>query len=65
MSSTTEVARSADTDLRARRRRAITSAWAGFAVDSYSIYVASTALLPAMVYFQSDLSPASSRSSSA
>ncbi|WUD78254.1 MFS transporter [Streptomyces sp. NBC_00510] len=58
MSSTTEVkARSTDSDLRARRRRAITSAWAGFAVDSYSIYVASTALLPAMVYFQSNLSP--------
>jgi MFS family permease len=44
--------------LRARRRRAITSAWAGFAIDSYSIYVASTSLLPAMIYFQADLSPA-------
>ncbi|MFJ4849297.1 MULTISPECIES: MFS transporter [unclassified Streptomyces] len=58
MSSITEVsARPSDSDLRARRRRAITSAWAGFAVDSYSIYVASTSLLPAMVYFQSSLSP--------
>lgn len=35
-----------------RRRRAITSAWAGFAIDSYSIYVTSTSLLPAMIYFQ-------------
>ncbi|GAA3552232.1 MFS transporter [Amycolatopsis ultiminotia] len=41
-----------------RRRRAITSAWAGFAIDSYSIYVASTSLLPAMAYFQADLSTA-------
>jgi MFS family permease len=58
MSSDTEVpAGPADSDLRARRRRAITSAWAGFAVDSYSIYVASTALLPAMIYFQANLSP--------
>ena len=30
----------------ARRRRAITSAWAGFALDSYSIYLPNTALLP-------------------
>ncbi|SFJ64013.1 Nitrate/nitrite transporter NarK [Amycolatopsis sacchari] len=58
MSSNTDVpATTADTGLRARRRRAITSAWAGFAIDSYSIYVASTSLLPAMVYFQANLSP--------
>jgi MFS family permease len=49
---------SPDDDLRARRRRAISSAWAGFAIDSFSIYVASTSLLPAMIYFQADLSPA-------
>lgn len=66
MSSNTEEALPATTDvptpdhddLRARRRRAISSAWAGFAIDSYSIYVASTSLLPAMIYFQADLSPA-------
>ncbi|MFD2419743.1 MFS transporter [Amycolatopsis pigmentata] len=40
-----------------RRRRAIASAWAGFGVDSFSIYVVSTALLPAMGYFQANLSP--------
>lgn len=56
-SSTGEVAAtSLDPDFIARRRRAITSAWAGFAIDSYSIYVASTSLLPAMVYFQAHLS---------
>src|SRR6476469_2077413 len=49
---------SPDDDLRARRRRALSSAWAGFAIDSFSIYVASTSLLPAMIYFQADLSPA-------
>jgi hypothetical protein len=42
----------------ARRRRAITSAWAGFALDSYSIYLPNTALLPAMGYFQANLNPA-------
>ncbi|GLY43350.1 MFS transporter [Amycolatopsis sp. NBRC 101858] len=56
-SSTGEVAAtSLDPAFTARRRRAITSAWAGFAIDSYSIYVASTSLLPAMVYFQAHLS---------
>ncbi|WP_284739902.1 MFS transporter [Amycolatopsis sp. RTGN1] len=56
-SSTGEVAAtSLDPAFIARRRRAITSAWAGFAIDSYSIYVASTSLLPAMVYFQAHLS---------
>ncbi|TWF80587.1 MFS transporter [Pseudonocardia hierapolitana] len=39
-----------------RRRRAVLSAWAGFAVDSYSIYIASSVLLPALVYFQGDMS---------
>jgi MFS family permease len=58
MSSDTEVPSiPPDHDLRARRRRAISSAWAGFAIDSYSIYVASTSLLPAMIYFQVNLSP--------
>jgi MFS family permease len=47
-----------DPTFRQRRRRAITSAWAGFAIDSYSIYVTSTTLLPAMVYFEADVSPA-------
>ncbi|HVV23861.1 MAG TPA: MFS transporter [Pseudonocardiaceae bacterium] len=48
----------ADPTFRQRRRRAITSAWAGFAIDSYSIYVTSTSLLPAMIYFEADVSPA-------
>ena len=47
-------------DFIARRQRAITSAWAGFALDSYSIYLPNTALLPAMGYFQANLSPAES-----
>jgi MFS family permease len=47
---------SADPVFRARRKRAILSAWAGFAVDSYSIFIASTVLLPALVYFQGDMS---------
>jgi MFS family permease len=56
-SSTGEVApTSLDPGFISRRRRAITSAWAGFAIDSYSIYVASTSLLPAMIYFQAHLS---------
>lgn len=38
------------------RNRAILSAWAGFAVDSYSIYIASSVLLPALAYFQGDMS---------
>jgi MFS family permease len=42
---------------RGRRRRAILSAWAGFAVDSYSIYIASSVLLPALIYFQGDMAP--------
>ncbi|GAA4551333.1 MFS transporter [Pseudonocardia xishanensis] len=45
-----------DPDFRVRRRRAILSAWAGFAVDSYSIYIVSSVLLPALVYFQGDIS---------
>lgn len=44
--------------VRTRRNRAILSAWAGFAVDSYSIYIASSVLLPALVYFQGNMSPA-------
>lgn len=45
-----------DPAFRGRRRRAILSAWAGFAVDSYSIYIASSVLLPALIYFQGDMS---------
>ena len=47
---------SPDPAFRARRKRAILSAWAGFAVDSYSIFIASTVLLPALVFFQGDMS---------
>ena len=46
-----------DPELRGKRRRAVLSAWAGFAVDSYSIFIASSVLLPALVYFQGDMSP--------
>lgn len=35
-----------------KRRRAILSAWAGFGMDSYSIYITTTVLLPAMIYFE-------------
>jgi MFS family permease len=45
-----------DPVFRTQRKRAILSAWAGFAVDSYSIYIVSTVLLPALVYFQGDMS---------
>jgi MFS family permease len=45
-----------DPAFRGRRKRAVLSAWAGFAVDSYSIYIASSVLLPALVYFQGDMS---------
>lgn len=34
------------------RRRAILSAWAGFCIDSYSIYIATSVLLPVLAYFQ-------------
>lgn len=34
------------------RRRAIFSAWAGFGIDSYSIYIATSVLLPVLAYFQ-------------
>src|SRR4051794_32335565 len=47
---------STDGAFRVRRKRAILSAWAGFAIDSYSIFIASTVLLPALVYFQGDMS---------
>lgn len=53
---TSAAAVATDPRFRARRRRAIISAWAGFAVDSYSIYIASTVLLPALIYFQGDMS---------
>lgn len=55
--STSGVTGEADPAFRKQRRRAILSAWAGFAVDSYSIYIVSTVLLPALVYFQGDMSP--------
>ena len=59
MSSSTDIKITpADPAFRRRRRRAITSAWAGFAIDSYSIYVTSTSLLPAMIYFQAHASAA-------
>jgi MFS family permease len=45
-----------DPEFRVKRRRAILSAWAGFAVDSYSIYIASSVLLPALIFFQGDMS---------
>jgi MFS family permease len=45
-----------DPEFRAKRRKAILSAWAGFAVDSYSIYIASSVLLPALIFFQGDMS---------
>lgn len=57
-SSTDVTVAPADPTFRQRRRRAITSAWAGFAIDSYSIYVTSTALLPAMIYFEGNTSTA-------
>jgi MFS family permease len=47
----------ADADFRTKRKRAILSAWAGFAMDSYSIYIATSTLLPALIYFQGDMSP--------
>jgi MFS family permease len=40
-----------------RRRRAIWSAYAGFFVDSFDIFVPSVALLPAMIYFTYGMSP--------
>jgi len=55
--STSALTMETDPAFRGRRKRAIMSAWAGFAVDSYSIYIASTVLLPALVYFQGDMSP--------
>jgi MFS family permease len=45
-----------DPDFRTKRRRAILSAWAGFAMDSYSIFIVVSTLLPALVYFQGDMS---------
>jgi MFS family permease len=54
--STSGLTAETDPALRGRRRRAVLSAWAGFAVDSYSIYIASSVLLPALIYFQGDMS---------
>lgn len=54
--STSGLTAETDPAFRGRRRRAVLSAWAGFAVDSYSIYIASSVLLPALVYFQGDMS---------
>lgn len=47
-----------DVDFRQKRRRAILSAWAGFAMDSYSIFIVVSTLLPALVSIQGDMSPA-------
>lgn len=44
-----------------RRRRAIGSAYAGFFIDSFDIFLPSVALLPAMAYFNSGLSTSSAR----
>lgn len=44
-----------------RRRRAIRSAYAGFFIDSFDIFLPSVALLPAMAYFNSGLSTSSAR----
>jgi MFS family permease len=54
--STSGLTAETDPALRGLRKRAVLSAWAGFAVDSYSIYIASSVLLPALVYFQGDMS---------
>jgi len=40
----------------ALRRRAVRSAWAGFAIDSYSTFLPAIALAPAIGYFQGGLS---------
>jgi MFS family permease len=45
-----------DAEFRLKRKRAILSAWAGFAIDSYSIFIVVGTLLPALVYFQGDMS---------
>lgn len=45
-----------------QRRRAVLSAWAGFGLDSYSIYITTTSLLPALAYFQGEHMSASSQS---
>ena len=45
-----------------QRRRAVASAWAGFAMDSYSIYITTTVLLPALAYFQGENMSASGKS---
>src|SRR3954471_24866580 len=44
-----------------RRRRAVRSAYAGFFIDSFDIYLPSVALLPAMIYFSSGLSTSAAR----
>jgi len=56
--SQTELHTSSTTDLGLRRRRAIRGAFFGFLVDSFDIFLPSVALLPAMIYFTSGLSPA-------
>ena len=45
-----------------KRRLAVLSAWAGFMMDSYSIYITTTSLLPALAYFQGEHMSASSQS---
>ncbi|MFB9831889.1 MFS transporter [Actinoallomurus acaciae] len=50
-----------DQNLVLRRRRAVRSAYAGFFIDSFDIYLPSVALLPAMMYFSSGLSSDAAR----
>jgi MFS family permease len=50
-----------DRDFDVRRKRAVRSAYAGFFIDSFDIYLPSVALLPAMIYFSSGLSPNAAR----
>jgi MFS family permease len=50
-----------DRSLDVRRKRAVRSAYAGFFIDSFDIYLPSVALLPAMAYFSSGLSTNAAR----
>lgn len=49
-------------EFRKVRRRAILSAWAGFLMDGYSIYITTTVLLPALTFFQGQHMSASNQS---
>lgn len=50
-----------DRSLDVRRKRAVRSAYAGFFIDSFDIYLPSVALLPAMIYFNAGLSTNAAR----